>query len=217
MSKFETLKNKNMELPFFRVTDKEFAQYGRVLNIDLSEMLAIAEQIEKPEKGITYVASLDELEDSKTFSWLKEECFGQIPIQVGYCAGQSNKMNAMEWHNCNEINVGVTSAVLLLAHYNDLNDGKLDSSKVKAFYLERGQVVEVYAMTLHYCPCQTDKNGFCTIVALPEGTNLSLDKPINNRLLCAKNKWLIAHVENETKIKQGAVAGITGKNLEILF
>ena len=217
MSDFETLKNKNPELPFFRVTDEEFSKYGRVLEIESKEIVSIAERIKKPESGIVYVASLEELEKGEYFQFLQKECFGQISIQVGYCAGQSKRMNAMEWHNCNEINIGVTSAVLLLAHYNDLKNGTLDSSKVKAFYLEKGQAVEVYAMTLHYCPCQTCEDGFCTIVALPLGTNLPLDEPAKDCLLCAKNKWLIAHVENETKIKQGAVAGITGKNFEIKY
>ena len=53
------------------------------------------------------------------------------------------------------MNVAVTPLVLLLAKLDDVGaDGRLDSAKVKAFLLERGDVVEVYADTLHFCPCE---------------------------------------------------------------
>jgi hypothetical protein len=38
-----------------------------------------------------------------------------------------------------------------------------------------------------------------------------------NKMLFRKNKWIIAHVENETLINRGVVAGITGTNYEIKY
>ena len=53
------------------------------------------------------------------------------------------------------------------------------------------------------------------VVSLPKDTNTALETELLDKRITAKNKWLIAHVDNEAKIKQGAVAGITGINYEI--
>ena len=77
--------------------------------------------------------------------------------------------------------------------------------------------MECYATTLHYGPCQVKDNGFGWIVALPEGTNTDLDCEYEDKLLWAKNKWLIAHKENQELIEQGAIAGVSGINFEIKY
>ena len=56
------------------------------------------------------------------------------------------------------------------------------------------------------------------MVALPKGTNNA--KPEisfhidEDKLLWAKNKWLLAHSES-MEAKQGAYVGIEGKNIDI--
>ncbi|MFR6273810.1 MAG: DUF4867 family protein [Blautia sp.] len=59
-------------------------------------------------------------------------------------------------------------------------------------------MVEVYATTLHYAPCNAHENKFCTAVVLPKGTNTDAPTATGNntgedKLLFARNKWLIAH------------------------
>ena len=83
------------------------------------------------------------------------------------------------------------------------------------FYFPAGTVLECYATTLHYSPFQVNKDGFGWVVALPEGTNTPLESEYSNKLLWAKNKWLIAHKENTSLIEKGAVAGVMGINTEI--
>lgn len=78
-------------------------------------------------------------------------------------------------------------------------------------------MVEIFATSLHFCPCEVDKNGFGCVVALPKGTNIPLEEKAENPLLFRKNKWLIAHEENEGLIGRGAVPGITGPNYEIKY
>ena len=57
-------------------------------------------------------------------------------------------------------------------------------------------MVEIYATSLHFCPCEVTKDGFGCVVALPEGTNLLLDEEKTDLQLFKKNKWPISHVEN---------------------
>lgn len=105
----------------------------------------------------------------------------------------------------------------MLGHRWEIKNQHIDASKFRAFYVPKGATVEVYATTLHFCPCQVSDQGFRCVVALPENTNVALETKQKDQRLTAKNKWLLAHVENEGKIKQGALPGITGKNYEIQY
>ena len=58
---------------------------------------------------------------------------GGCKTQIGICHGYNTFLNALEYHNCSEINVAATPLVLLLATRWDMEDGDLDASKVKAF------------------------------------------------------------------------------------
>ena len=95
---------------------------------------------------------------------------------------------------------------------------RLDTAKVKAFRVPAGAVVEVYATTLHYAPCQLTADGFRVAVVLPKGTNEA--KPVftagneEDTWLTARNKWLLAHPESN-EAKSGAHIGLTGKNIDI--
>lgn len=78
-------------------------------------------------------------------------------------------------------------------------------------------MIEVYATTLHYAPCTAEgENGFRCVVVLPKGTNTELDFAAGaegeDRLLAAKNKWLISHEEAGIV---GAFCGLKGENITV--
>ena len=83
-----------------------------------------------------------------------------------------------------------------------MENGVLDTAKVRAFRVPAGVLVEVYATTLHYAPCHADPaKGFRVMVALPAGTNTDYrpgarPNPLD-RQLWARNKWLIAHADSD--------------------
>ena len=215
---FEKLKLLNHEIDFYDVSDKEFASFGRIItNLDTAEIIKTAEKIENPESGSAYLPSLADFEALKIAENIKNECFGTLPTQIGYCYGHSNFLNAAEWHFSSEINIAVTSLVLILGHVWDIKDGKIDSSRFKAFYIPKGTAIEVYATTLHFCPCEVSKDGFGCVVGLPLETNTPLDNTPENPLLFRKNKWIIAHEENASLINRGVVSGLTGMNFEIKY
>ncbi len=116
-----------------------------------------------------------------------------------------------------EINIAVTPLVLILGHIWDIENGKTDSSKFKAFYLPAGTVAEVYSTTLHFCPCEVEKGGFGCVVGLPLGTNTPLETEGPDPLLFRKNKWLIAHNDNKALISRGVFSGISGENFKINY
>lgn len=212
------LKQKNSNINFFSVESEEFKKYGRVIeDIDTGEIVKTAKKIELPKNGSLYKPSVEDFEFLNIANKIENEYFGSLPAQIGYCWGHNNFLNATEWHTSSEINIAITPLVLILGHIWDIKDGKIDSSKFKAFYLPAGTVVEVYATSLHFCPCEVDKNGFGCVVCLPAGTNTELTINNNDPLLFRKNKWMVAHVENEKLKNKGVVAGITGTNYEIKY
>ena len=212
---FDKIKELNKNIRFYRVTDKQFKKYGRVLDLDFGEVIAEAEKLPMPEKGVMYKAGIKELEDTACYAVAQRVLYGELPIEIGCCWGYNDKLNGLEWHTSSEINIAVTPTILLLGKLEDIENGRYDSENVEAFYLEKGEAVEVYATTLHYTPCKAEESGFKTIVVLPKDTNLPLDKPSDMPFLRAKNKWLMGHVDNEGLKASGATLGIYGENLTV--
>lgn len=199
-------------MKIYRVTDKEFKEFGTVLTADTAEIIEVGEKIPMPEQGVKYVPSQAEFEPLEIASKMKLEVFGDMPIQMGYCWGTNDTMNAMEWHKNSEINIAVTDMILLLGRLQDVENNRYDSANVKAFLMKKGEAVEMYATTLHYCPIQTSEEGFRCVVILPEGTNTPIKDNGGNSLITATNKWLLAHEDCENLLAKGYVAGIYGEN-----
>ena len=212
------LKKLNPNLPFYKVTDKEFCHFGRVLNnLSTDGFLYEAEKLDYPQSGSTYLPSVKALESVAEAKKIVNEIYGEMPTQIGCCYGYNSLMNATEWHTSSEVNIAVTDLVLILGHIWDLEDHKIDSSTFKAFFVPKGTAIEVYATTLHFCPCQVSDDGFNCIVVLPKGTNTPLDETPNDPLLFRKNKWIIAHNENKGLIDRGVIAGISGVNFKVNY
>lgn len=206
-----------MEL--INVRDPEFKTYGRVIEgYDVSGLMEAMESTPLPE-GVVYVACAPELEKLPLAAELADGIYGQMDIQVGYCNGHNRKLNALEYHRDSEVNLAVTDLVLLLGRQQDIGaDFTYDTADVKAFLVPAGTMIEVYATTLHYAPCQTTEGGFRCVVALPRGTNADLDHKPQTRcgeekLLTAKNKWLIGHKEGG--LEAGTWIGLLGENISL--
>lgn len=214
----KSLNEKNKDLKIFSVDDEEFATFGRVVrNIDVSSLVDEAKKIVNPESGSSYMASTEAFEALPVAKEIQDYFYGTMPTEIGYCWGHSNFLNATEWHSSNEVNIAVTPLVLLLGHVWDIKDGGIHADQFTAFYVPEGTVIEVYSSTLHFCPCEVNENGFGCIVALPKGTNTDLMAPTADPMLFRKNKWIIAHEENDGLQKRGVIPGISGTNYEIKY
>lgn len=202
------------------VTDPSFAAYGKIVEgYDFGELLRVLDEVSPLPEGVVYVPDQEELKGLSVTKLLASNEYGGMPIQMGYCNGHNTKLNCLEYHRDSELNLGTEDFILLVAGRADLENGRLDTGKVKAFLCPAGVMVEVYATTLHYAPCSAKKGqGFKVLIVLPEGTNGPKPEmaPLNDedRTLWACNKWLLAH-EESAEAKDGAAVLLDGENIDI--
>ena len=201
-----------------KVTDPAFKAYGRVITgYDFSGLLKAMEQTPLPE-DVIYIPSLPEMEALPAAKELENGIYGQMPIQIGCCNGHNKKLNAVEYHRDSEVDIAVDDLILILGKQQDIEeDHTYDTSRMEAFLVPAGTAVEVYATTLHYAPCHVKDEGFRCVIVLPRDTNLDMEpvevKDPEDRLLFARNKWLIGHAQGG--LPQGAFIGLKGENLSV--
>lgn len=201
------------------ISDKEYAPYGRVLTryFDVAKMVELMQETEAPENDVIYVPSAQMLEELSVVAEIADSMFGGLPLQAGYCNGTNYKLNAVEYHRSSEIGVAASDLILLLGRQQDISeDFTYDSSKIEAFFVPKGTVYEMYATTLHYAPCSAGSNPFRNVVILHQGTNTPVEEKSSvqpeDKLITAKNKWLIAHEEAGI---ENAFVGIKGENITL--
>ena len=201
-----------------KVADPAFKAYGRVITgYDFSGLLKAMEHTPLPE-DVIYIPSLPEMEALSDAKELERGIYGQMPIQIGCCNGHNKKLNAVEYHRDSEVDIAVDDLILILGKQQDIEeDHTYDTSRMEAFLVPAGTAVEVYATTLHYAPCHVKDEGFRCVIVLPKGTNLDMEpvdvKDPEDRLLFARNKWLIGHAEGGLPV--GAFIGLKGVNLSV--
>ena len=201
-----------------KVTDPAFKAYGRVITgYDFSGLLKAMEHTPLPE-DVIYIPSLPEMEALSDAKELERGIYGQMPIQIGCCNGHNKKLNAVEYHRDSEVDIAVDDLILILGKQQDIEeDHTYDTSRMEAFLVPAGTAVEVYATTLHYAPCHVKDEGFRCVIVLPRDTNLDMEpvevKDPEDRLLFARNKWLIGHAQGG--LPEGAFIGLKGENLSV--
>ena len=208
-------------MKIYSVYDEQYKPYGRVVEGMEGAKAQILEALATtplPE-AVGYVAEeacLQQMEAAKEVSLY---LYGGMPVQMGRCNGHNTRLNCLEYHRDSEFNLGTEDFILLVAKQHEIENGELDTSKVMAFRVPAGVMVECYGTTLHYAPCHTDPaKGFRVLIALPKGTNT--DKPAieaktwEDGLMWACNKWLLAHPDTD-EAKQGAYVGLPGENIDI--
>lgn len=201
------------------VLDPAFKPYGRVAEGYPVGGLMEALRTTPLTDAVVYTPREEALHAAPEAEAIGEELYGGMPFQLGWCNGHNTRLNCLEYHRDSEFNLGTEDFILLLAKQDEIENGVLDTTKVRAFRVPAGVLIEVYATTLHYAPCHADPaKGFRVMVALPAGTNTpyrreSAPNPLD-RQLWARNKWLIAHPDS-AEAAQGAVVGLSGENTDI--
>ena len=208
-------------MKIYSVFDPEFKPYGQVvtgMDDTVAELLSVLKDAPQG-PGVDYVPEYAPLQELPAMVEISEHCYGGMPVQLGWCNGFNTKLNCLEYHRDSEFNLGTEDFILLLGLQGDIVDGRLDTATVKAFRCPAGVLIEVYATSLHYAPCHTDPaKGFRVMVGLPENTNTDYRPEgganVMDRMLWARNKWLLAHAES-AEAAQGAVVALDGVNIDI--
>ena len=207
-------------MEIYPISHKAFRTYGRIVRgLDTKELMQAMAQTPAPDEVI-YTPSAPELEALPVFQDIQDRLYGGMPIQLGYCNGDNHQLNALEYHRDSEFNLACTDLILMVGRVQDIDPKTLtyDTRLVQAFLAPAGTLLECYATTLHYAPVNAGGRFRC-VVALPKGTNLPLGHPVKEpraeeRLLFARNKWLICHPETDLP-KEGAFPGLVGPNLMV--
>ena len=202
------------------VYDEAFRPYGRVVEGYPVEGILKALAETPCTDAVVYEPRIEALHQAENAQAIGEALYGGMPFQFGFCNGVNTKLNCLEFHRDSEFNLGTEDFILLVAKQGDIVDGVLDTSKVVAFKAPKGVLVECYATTLHYAPCSAKLGqGFRVLIALPDKTNTDYEgvrQGVNamDKMLWARNKWLLAHPES-SEAAQGAVVALTGENIDI--
>ena len=185
-----------MSIQIQKVTDASFKKYGRVLTgeYDVDALIEKMQEMPCPDDEVVYVPSESALEALPVMKDFTDSLYGGLPIQIGYCNGNNHLLNAVEYHRSSEINVAATDLILLIGSEQDIEeDDTYDTSKIEAFLVPKGTVIDVYATTLHYAPCSVDGANFRCVVVLPKDTNLDLvvkpEGAKEDKLLVARIQW----------------------------
>lgn len=127
------------------VSDAAFKKYGKVITgLDCSDIIAAMAETPCPE-NVVYVPGAEPLESCASAKDIAYTLYGGMPVQIGYCNGNNHKLNGLEYHRDSEVNIAVTDLILLIGSEQDIENGKYDTSKVEAFLVPAGTVIEVYA------------------------------------------------------------------------
>lgn len=205
----------NPEMKIYSSSALEFNGLGRILNYDATDVIKyVEENISFKQEKASYKLDYSELHSFPFFEKVKNEIYGQLDIQFGIVSGLNEYLTGIEYHQCSEVNVAFTDCLLLLGKTYQLKENKFDAQKVKAIYLQKGEVVEIFNTTLHYTPIQVEEEGFSLGVILLEGTNSDIDY-IPGSLLTKKNKWYICHPSQKAKVQIGNIPGLLGEMIHV--
>lgn len=202
-------------MKIYSIHDKDFDQYGQVVACPYFELFEKeADKIDIPETGCSYMASVPTFETAEAAAYYREY-FGDMDAQIGYCWGQNDTLNALEWHKSSEVHCALEDMILLLGDIREMQNGVFDTKNIKGFYVKKGESVEIYQTTLHFCPTMPNGKVFKNVVILPRGTNTPLTMETSDKKLVARNKWLICHGESKKHVDMGRVVGVIGENIVV--
>ena len=202
-------------MKIYSINDKEFEAYGKVVACPFFGVFEKgAKDIAVPESGCSYMASVPAFETKEAKGYY-DAYFGDMDAQIGYCWGRNDTLNALEWHKSAEVHCALEDMILLLGDMREMENGVFDTKNIKAFLVKKGESVEIYQTTLHFCPSMPDNKVFKNVVILPRGTNTPLTAVCDDKKLVARNKWLVCHGESKKHVDMGRVVGIVGENIVV--
>ena len=120
------------------VFDPAFKPYGRVVEgYPVDGLLAALKTTPLPD-AVAYTPREEALHAAADAQAVGEALFGGMPFQLGWCNGHNTRLNCLEYHRDSEFNLGTEAFILLLAKQDEMENGVLDTAKVRAFRVPAG-------------------------------------------------------------------------------
>lgn len=202
-------------MKIYSIHDKEFEEYGQVVECPFFDLFEKeAAKLAIPEEGCSYMASVPAFETAEAAAYYRDH-FGDMDAQIGYCWGYNDTLNALEWHKSSEVHCALEDMILLLGDMKEMENGVFDTKNIKAFLVKKGESLEIYQTTLHFCPSMPKGTVFKNVVILPRGTNTPLTTETSDKKLIARNKWLVCHPDSKKHVDAGRVVGVIGENIVV--
>jgi len=208
---YEEVVKRNQHQKIDRASSRNFQKYGRIYEYAVDEAINYALNNISHAKDF-YQASYEGLESIPIIQTISADLFGGLPVQAGPCTGYNKALTGFEYHQGSEVIIAATDCVIILGKREDMEGNTYQSEKVELFYVEKGQVIELYGTTLHYTPCNVE-DFFMTTVLLLKGTNEAVEKP--NGICIKKNKYFITHPSQTEKVEAGNYPGLLGEMIHI--
>ncbi|TFG63433.1 MAG: DUF4867 family protein [Spirochaetales bacterium] len=214
----------NPDIGIHSIEDHGFQSYGRILrSVRTEALLSLIEEL-TPGNEVIYESEIPHAERATgNLSFFAKEVFdGNADLQVGAVYGRNTRINALEYHKCAEVIIAALPMVIMTGLVCEIEwpKGTFDLSRIRAFYVPGGTALELPPWCLHYVPIHVyEEDGFKCLVILPRGTNLPLDyepeREGEGKLMLARNKWLLAHPDDQTFSGSAAHFGLVGRNIEL--
>lgn len=194
------------------VFEPEFKKYGHVIEgTDFTELFQYMDSV-PPAKYFEEQLTVKEMEDLPVCHKIQCELFHELPVQIGYLNGHNHRIHGVEYHRSKVIHIAVTDCVMYFGLSEDIgSNSEYHTSKMEAFFVPKGTAVELNCGVLHCTPCNINGYGFKMICIAPKHTSEPFRNKVQtekDKILYARNKWLIAH--KESKIP-GAFYGLKGE------
>ena len=129
--------------PFGAVCGKIPAETFSKEEYPLSAIAEILEELKKtpvPE-GVGYVPEEEAMQELPAATEVSEYLYGGMPVQMGWCNGHNTKLNCLEYHRDSEFNLGTSDFILLLAKQDEIENGVLDTAKVKTIITDCEEII----------------------------------------------------------------------------
>lgn len=212
----KTLQGLNPHYSMKSIDDESFQTFGKRIDEDVNDVIAyVSTNVHPPKLGTCYQPSVLAIEQFSSIQKISQKVYGYMDVMAGVVSGHNDVLNGVEYHQGSETIIAATDYILVVGHIWDMKGNTYDSQMCEIFYVPKGTIVECYSTTLHYTPICVSDEGFLTICLLLKETGDVLKQ--REGILKKKNKWFIAHLENQEKIKSGDFPGLMGNLIRIKY
>jgi hypothetical protein len=217
----------NPDLDILPVEDKGFLRYGRVCQSCRCERLLQAmdgemSAVDGPlRRGEEIPAGRPCSED---VSFVAREVFGDTEgLRTVSVYGRNARITALEYHKCAEAIVAGTDLLLLLGLVCEISwpGGSFDLSCTRAFFVQRGTVLEIAPWCLHAAPVHVRAGvGLRYTEILPRGAREPVppsgERGGERNLQVGRNTYLLAHPDDAAMGQARRHSGLVGRALDIV-